>query len=240
MTGGYLGTADRVAAQAVTGPGAAAIKYDILTALLVTASNAEAVEGRLAMRLSLLITARFNWRSGVFCVGQSEMARMWGVTTRTTKREIAAMKAIGWLSVARQATRGRVAEYRIHFDRVLQTTMPHWEAVGPDFVARMVGVSQGESAEPSNVVPLRKAAELPEDDGSGWAAAAERLRAQDVAAYDVWLAPLRPVGLEQGIFTIMATTKFQATYVRTHFQTRILAALLAEDSGIREVEIISL
>ncbi len=87
MQNGRSGLLD--GARNITGPGSAALKYDILTALLVTAAQGEATEARLALRLSLLITARFTWRSGTFSVGRREMARMWGVTERTANREIA-------------------------------------------------------------------------------------------------------------------------------------------------------
>ena len=107
------------------GPSAGAAKYDVLTALLVMALQGETVEARLALRLSLLITARFNWRKSVFAVGQKELARMWGVTERTVKREMAEMRSRGWIEVAVPAARGRVAEHRIMFETVLGVTMPY-------------------------------------------------------------------------------------------------------------------
>lgn len=229
--------------KTITGPGAAAIKYDIITALLVTSARGDGVEARLALRLSLLITARFNWRTGLFAVGQREMARMWGVTERTAKREIAELRARGWISVAVPAARGRVAQHRIEFDRVLQATMPHWEAVGPDFAARMVGAPEpaAESdGHQGNVVPLRPSrAPVPDDDGTAWPAAAARLQAQDPAVYGNWFAPLHPLEIDQGILTLHAPTRFIANYVNTHFLPRIVAALAAEDRSIREVRIIA-
>lgn len=233
----------RGTAKAITGPGAAAIKYDILTALLVTSARGDGAEARLALRLSLLITARFNWRTGLFAVGQREMARMWGVTERTAKREMAEMRAQGWVSVAVPAARGRVAQHRIDFDRVLRATMPHWDAVGPDFAARMVNAPEpatGPEGQGGNVVPLRPVpAPLPEDDGSAWSAAAARLQAQDPAVYGNWFAPLNPLDIDQGILTLHAPTRFIANYVSTHFLPRIVAAIAAEDRSIREVRIIA-
>mgnify|MGYP001122200213 CR=1 FL=1 len=96
------------------GPGSQAIKYDILTALLAMASSGPAIEARLSLRLSLLITARFNWRIGTFAVGQREMARMWGVSERTAKREMAAMRALGWIAVAQPSAKGRVATPQVN------------------------------------------------------------------------------------------------------------------------------
>jgi len=58
--------------------GVSAIKYRILTALIVTAAQEDGAVGRLVTRLSPVITARFNWRNGVFNVDLRELARMWG------------------------------------------------------------------------------------------------------------------------------------------------------------------
>ena len=237
MYGGQRGSA--FTANKITGPGASSIKYDILTALLVTAARGDQVEARLALRLSLLITARYNWRQGTFTVGQREMARMWGVTERTAKREIAALRSRGWIAVAVPAARGRVAQYRIEISEVMRATMPHWEAVGPDFAARMAGAPEPSGQGAENVVPLRREPlPLPDDNGTGWVGAAARLQTQDPAVYAAWLASLQPVDLESGILTLMAPTRFQADYIRTHYRTRILAAFMAEDCAVREVEIV--
>lgn len=230
MQNGRSGLMD--AARKISGPGSAAIKYDILTALLVTAARGDAVEARLALRLSLLITARFNWRSGCFAVGQKEMARMWGVTERTAKREMAELRGRGWIALEVPAARGRVAQYRIELPVVLAATMPHWDAVGPDFTARMVAAPEPET---SNVVPLRRDVALPVEDGTGWAAAATRLQAQDPAVWGAWFAPLTPVDLESGILTLMAPSRFIADYVRTHYLPRLLAA--TAEQGVREVRV---
>ena len=225
----------------ITGPGSAAIKYDILTALLVTAARGDPVAARLALRLSLLITARFNWQSGTFAVGQAEMARMWGVTDRTAKREIAALRSRGWIELDVPAARGRVARYRISLPSVLRETMPHWEAVGPDFAARMAGAPEPTGQGASNVVPLRPAdpATLPEEDGTGWAAAAARLMAQDPPVWGAWFAPLRPVCADAGILTLMAPNRFQADYIRTHLHTRLLAAVVTANPTLRDVVVMA-
>ena len=218
------------------GPRAGAAKYDVLTALLVMASQGEAVEARLALRLSLLITARFNWRKGVFAVGQKELARMWGVTERTVKREMAELRARGWIEVAVPAARGRVAEHRIHFEAVLGETMPFWTAVGPDFAARLTGAPSTEK--PSNVVPLkRETAVMPE--GGLWGAVAARLKEQDAAIYEAWFAQLVFVDVTQGVLTLLAPSKFLADYVGTHYQGHVLAAALSEDRSVRAVKLLA-
>ena len=222
--------------QAIAGPGSAALKYDVLTALLVMAAQGGTVEARLALRLSLLMTARFNWRSGSFAVGLQQLGQMWGVTERTAKREMAAMRTLGWIAVTRPAARGRVATYRIDLPTVLRATMPFWDAVGPDFAARMTGAPVEEQA--SNVVPLRSAAmPLPEPDGTGWDKAAAKLRAQDPAVYDAWFATLTVLEVDGGVLTLAAPTRFQADYVQTHFKGRLLAAISVTNPGVRDVSV---
>lgn len=217
------------------GPSAGAAKYDVLTALLVMASQGEAVEARLALRLSLLITARFNWRKGVFAVGQKELARMWGVTERTVKREMAELRARGWIEVAVPAARGRVAEYRINFEAVLEQTKPFWTAVGSDFAARLTGAPT--SDETSNVVPLKRQTTVLPQSGL-WGTIATRLKEQAAPLYEAWFAQLVYVDMTQGVLTLLAPTKFLADYVGTHYQRHILAAALAVDRGIRDVRLI--
>lgn len=236
MTDTRVGQA--VIAGKLTGPGASSIKYDILTALLVTAARGAPVEARLALRLSLLITARYSWRQGTFAVGQREMARMWGVTERTAKREMSAMRSIGWIIVDVPAARGRVARYRILLDAVLRQTLPHWDAVGPDFAARMAGAPEP-AGEASNVVPLHQAlAPTTEANGTNWPAAAARLQAQDPAVFSAWFSGLVPNGEDGGLLTLSAPSRFVADYVRSHFMSRILAAVVAEDRSVRDVEIV--
>ena len=89
------------------GQGSHVVKYDILSALLVLAAQGDTAQGRLALRLSLLITARYDWQRDRFNVGLREIARLWGVTERTTKREMAQLRALGWITVTRVAARGQ-------------------------------------------------------------------------------------------------------------------------------------
>lgn len=235
MQGGFKPPS--LARTRATGPGASALKYDILTALLVTAACGTPVEARLALRLSLLITARFNWRLGTFTVGQRELARMWGVTERTAKREVAAMRQRGWMTIAVPAARGRVATYSLELPVVLQNTMAHWEAVGPDFAARMVGAPDPEI--PNNVVPIRTGeVALPEPDDLGWQQAAIGLRSQDPSVYSAWFSALRPIDVEGGVMRLSAPTQFVAEYVRTHFKANLLAAVAAQNPSVRDIALV--
>ncbi|MEM1237410.1 MAG: DnaA N-terminal domain-containing protein [Pseudomonadota bacterium] len=219
----------------LTGPGVASFKYDIITALLVTASSAPGIEGRLAQRLALLITARVNWQTEQFAVGQRELAALWNVTERTVKRELGAMRSLRWISIASPSARGRVARHRVHFDQVLQSTAPHWDAVGPDFAARMSDTPEAETE--SNVVPLRPSPPLSGQDEWGWYLAAQTLRELNAPLFEAWFAGLVPVGAEGHTLTLAAPTRFIAEYVDTHYKLHLMRALGASTPEIKAIEI---
>lgn len=224
----------------VAGPGASAIKYDILTALLAMASCGDPGAGRLAVRLSLLITARFNWRQGTFAVGQRELARMWGVTERTAKREMAEMKRRGWIALQVPAARGRVAVHRIDLQRLLRETAPYWQTVGPDFAARMAGnPPEPDVPAAGNVIPLH--APVSTEDGSDtWRRVSAYLKSQVPSMHAAWLADLTAEETETGTLILTAPSTFVANYVQTHFANRLRAAIAMEEAAIRDVRIISI
>ncbi len=217
-----------------------AIKSDIVSSLLVLVTCGTPTQARLSVRLSLVITARYNWRTGRFGVGQKELARMWGVTERTAKRELAHMRGLGWISIA--VASGRVAQHKINLDTVLLQSAPHWDAIGPDFAARMTGAPEQER-EPAdtNVVPLRVSNETPiYDNNTGWAMVAERLREQDPAIFNAWLSQLTALEGDDTSITLGAPSKFVAQYVNTHFLQRIKASLVAIEGGQRQIKILCL
>jgi len=220
-----------------TGPGAASAKYDVLSALLVLATQGEGVDSRLALRLSLLITARYNWRRGSFAVGQKELARMWGVTERTVKREMAELRGRGWITVDIPAARGRVASYKIDFTTVLRATAPFWDAVGPDFTARVAGAPEPAEEAPCNVVPLHGTSQASKSQVVMWSAVTERLKAQDAKIYNAWFARLEAVAFDEGVLELLAPSRFVADYIKTHYMTRLMTAALGEDRSVVAIEL---
>jgi len=163
------------------GRGASARKYDLLTALGAHALAQPKAEQRRVLRLMTLITARYNWGRDELAVGQREIAAMWSVDERTVKREMAQLRARGWLLVKRQGARGRVTEYRLGIDRMLTDTQPAWASVGPDFALRM-----GAGDAPEQVVPLPVKGDVPPPDltsGTEWVLAQALLHAQDAGSY---------------------------------------------------------
>jgi hypothetical protein len=219
------------------GRGAAARKYDILTALGAHALGQGRDEQVLALRLVTLITARYNWGRDELAVGQREIARLWSVDERTVKREMAKLRGRGWLELSRAAARGRVAEYRLGIERVLADTRPGWEKVGPDFAHRV----EGDDSD-GKVVPLPLRGEVAPPDlsaGTEWALAQAVLHAEAPGLYASWMRALTRAGRAGGRLTLAAPSRFHAAYVQTHLTARLLDACRAVDDAVDEVVVIT-
>jgi len=222
-----------------TGRGAASRKYDILTALGTKALRGSQHEQRRVLRFMTLITARYNWQRDRLCVGQREIARMWSCDERTVKREMARLKALGWLVVLRQGARGRVTEYALSIETVLQDTRDVWKDVGPDFEHRLA-TSDDTSSEGASIVPLpvKGNAPAPSVDGNTeWDIARVSLHASDPGLYAAWLHALQRQGRAGGRLILKAPSRFHASYVATHLATRIVAACSVIDETVDSVEL---
>jgi len=220
------------------GRGASARKYDLLTALGAYALAQDKHVQRRVLRLITLITARYNWGRDELAVGQREIARLWSVDTRTVKREMAQLRARGWLVVKRQGARGHVTEYSLDFTAILQDTRGQWPCVGSDFELRM---GQGDTTEAAQIVPLPargriKAPDL--SDGTEWALAAALLHTEDPGGYASWLGALVRQERAGGRLTLRAPTRFHAAYVQTHLSARILHACQEVDASVSELRIV--
>ncbi|WP_333713917.1 DnaA N-terminal domain-containing protein [Yoonia sp.] len=196
------------------------------------------MDGRLAQRLALVITARLSWKTETFCVGIRELGQLWAVTDRTAKRELALMRARGWVVVARAATRGRVTVHRVEIAKVMAATQPYWTAVGPDFAER---VGQGGQTAPADttVVPFpvgRAPAALPPDGGL-WAQTAHLLQHEDGPLYRAWFALLAEAGQDEGRLVLAAPSAFVRSYINTHLRARLQAAVATVDPSVRRIEI---
>ncbi|MEM9576970.1 MAG: hypothetical protein AAF999_08140 [Pseudomonadota bacterium] len=218
------------------GRGAAARKYDLLTAMGAYALARDKYDQRRVLRLMTLITARYNWARDELAVGQREIAQLWSVDERTVKREMALLRGRGWLVVHRQGARGRVTQYRLGIEQILADTAPQWSSVGPDFELRM-GVE-----ETPNVVPLRPGGGVPAPDvspGTEWALAQAVLHGEDPAVFGAWIAALQRAERAGGRLTLKAPSRFHAAYVQTHLAARLLAACREVDGEVSELRIIA-
>ncbi|MDJ0825349.1 MAG: hypothetical protein QNJ16_07595 [Rhodobacter sp.] len=218
------------------GRGAAAQKYDILTAMGTYALAQPKGPQRLVLRFITLITARYNWARDELKVGQREIARLWSCDIRTVKRETAKLRGLGWLRVRRPGARGRVTEYGLVIDAILAATQPHWPAIGPDFPIRM-----SEQAD-AKVVPLPVSGPVDPPDttaGTEWALAQGDLYREDTGLYAAWLKSLRRIERAGGRLVLAAPSRFHAAYVDTHLKARLLAACQAADETVHDVVITS-
>lgn len=219
------------------GRGAAARKYDLLTALGAYALARDKHDQRRVLRLMTLITARYNWARDELAVGQREIAQLWSVDERTVKREMALLRAKSWLVVRRQGARGRVTQYGLGIEQILRDTSSQWAAVGSDFELRM-----GAEEETSSVVPLPvKGQVAPPDISSGteWALAQALLHAEDSATYATWISTLTRAERAGGRVTLRAPSRFHAAYVQTHLERRVLAALREIDGEVAELRVVT-
>ncbi len=221
------------------GRDAATKKYDILSALMTYALAREKHTQKLILRLMSLITTRYNWQRDELSMGQREIAKLWSVDERTVKREMAKMKSKGWLQVKRAGTRGRVTLYGLNLDLMLEQTKPEWPKIGPDFVERLSAMTglTAQNVPQSNIVPFTLNAVAPVDDGSVWANVARILFADDPTIFAAWFQQLQEADKQGGCLTLMAPTKFHATYVETHLSERILRAIAQVDPGLRMIRI---
>ncbi|MFN4099230.1 MAG: hypothetical protein ACK4GT_05600 [Pararhodobacter sp.] len=222
------------------GPGASSRKYDLLTALGTLALSAQPGEQRLILRLMVAVTARYNWTSDTLAVGQTELARMWSVDARTVKRAMAEYRSRGWLRLKRQPARGRVAEYGLGLEALMQATRPVWAAVGPDFEARLSPATPMEPVSNTVVpfpVPATDSANLSAGEGTVWPQALRILSDADPAIARAWLGGLREEGVSGNVLMLAAPGRYQANYLRTHLMGRLLGAVRHVNPGIAAVEI---
>ncbi|WP_370553400.1 hypothetical protein [Falsirhodobacter sp. alg1] len=200
----------------LVGQGASSRKYDLLTALGAAGLAGETTDRQTALRLMVLITARYDWRADRLSTGQREIAALWSVDERTVKRQMAKLREKGWLVLRRQGARGRVSEYSLGIAKLLEDTRAHWPAVGSDLVNRL-----SETSVPTgtlNVIPF------PAPEGSTpWDRLLQALAADSPLLYTTWARQLQPMVLEAGEMRLLAPSRFHASYVETHLSLRLLS-----------------
>lgn len=213
----------------LVGQKAPAIKYDILTAIGLIGLHGPAAQQVSMLRLSTLITARYNWRLGELTVGQSQMARMLNVTERTIKREVKRWTALEILTCKRKGVRGRVGAYQLNLFGVSKLSEPFWDAVGHDFADRMSAVfpKPAETVVSVDFAPHR-GAEAPDVPKGPWQRVSARLREQYPQQHASWIAQLTFVSDVEGRFTLRAPSAFAAQYIKTHLGQALSAAIAVE------------
>lgn len=219
-----------------TGPNAGAIKYDMLTALGVHACAQGKDHQRLVLRFITLIVARYNWTTDCLSVGQREIAGMWSIDERSVKREMAKLRALGWLTVKRQAARGRVAEYALGLAAILAATKADWARVGPDFDSRLSGPAAAPAPQPAgNVIAFPGPVA-----GQGvWPKVQAILHGQDPHLYRSWFAAVTAEDPQDGVLRLTAPSRFHASYLSSNHADALLRLAVSVDSSLHRVEILT-
>ncbi|GGE14038.1 hypothetical protein SAMN05421774_103258 [Gemmobacter megaterium] len=214
------------------GRNAAALKYDLITALGAHGCAGDKHLQRLVLRLITVIVARYNWQSDELSVGQRELAQLWSVDERTVKREMARLRDLGWLVQRRPAARGRVAVHGLGLAAILQGTQGSWSNIGPDFTARMA-LPVDPPAATGNVVSFPVP---PRTEGQGtWGAALQDLHLGRPDLCSTWFASLTVEAEEDGVWHLRAPSRFHASFVTTHHLAVLEAAMRKVDPGVRGV-----
>ena len=220
----------------LTGPQAGSLKYDLLTALGVAGLHGSPTVQTSLMRLSTMVTARYNWRLDEISIGQAELARLWAVNERTVKREMKRLMQDGWIICIRPGVRGRVGAYRLNYVRIYENTQHCWSAVGNDFADRMEEMSGARrvvkvdfSASSAKVVPLSV---VPEGT-TGWPAVARHLQNAHPELYESWFAKLTEGRVATGELNLVAPNAFVAGYIVTHLLRFLQDAAAVEAKAVQ-------
>ena len=213
----------------LTGPQAGVLKYDVITALSVVGLHGSPTLACSMQRLVSLITARYNWRRDEVSIGQTELATLWGVKTRTVKREVKRLIEGQWLICHRPGVRGRVAAYRLNYSGLYDQTRPIWSSIGPDFVGRMAEMSgQGKVVKVDFTPKLAPVAQAT----GYWAHVLALLRVEMPDHVDSWFAKLAADEPKPGMLELTAPNGFVARYIETHLWARFIG-VLAKDAALK-------
>ncbi|WP_306418424.1 DnaA N-terminal domain-containing protein [Ruegeria sp. Alg231-54] len=215
------------------GRNAPAFKYDILSALAVYALSGDKHRQRSILRVVALITTRYNWRNNELSIGREEIARLWSVNERTVKREMAKLRAMGWIAVKRPAVRGRVAVYELDLKQLMIDTSDIWPTIGSDFLSRM----SVEPEETTNVVPFKAKDFSPDAAGDVWSRVQAVLHGRDPELWSSWFQHLTEADRAGGTVTLVAPSRFMADYIDQNWSGRLLAAYSRVDPAIRVLRI---
>lgn len=249
-----------------SGPNAASLKYDILTAIGVCALHRDRHFQKLMVRLITMITARYSWRLDEVSIGHAELARLWAVDERTVKRELAKLKAQGFLVVKRPGAKGRVTAYSVNFEVLFAETRSVWSQVGSDFEQRMsdhsgaAGQTEHEPAEQasspdsgrSSIIPFPSARSSTQSTspanpgtieesgakGTPWSRARDLLQRDDRAVFQSWFKVLRAEKSEDGILYLRAPTRFHRQHVEQNHTETLERALRRVAPEIGQVKIV--
>jgi hypothetical protein len=219
------------------GPEAGSKKYDILSALMAHALSQDKNRQKLVLRLMSLITTRYNWQRNELIMGQREIARLWCVDERTVKRDMVKLRSLGWVVTKRQGSRGRVSTLGLDIERILLDCRNTWPNIGEDYVARMSGQTEAPVDNKTNIVPFQRT--YPQSNSKIWTKVRDLLKTEDPTVFRAWLDPLALTDETTEKLTVVAPSRFHASYVQTHLLTRIQVAAQRSSGSIYTIVITS-
>jgi len=220
-----------------TGINAGSLKYDLLTALTVTGLHGSPGLQATMIRLTALITARYNWAQDELSVGQRDMARMWNVNERTVKREVKRCLDAKILICKRQGVRGRVGSYRLNLPEIYRLSQPHWDSVGPDFVERMQESDPRQQVTPETPkvvqvnfapVPMEEPQAEETPPRGRWRQVTRRLKELQPQLWTSWFSKLQFLSEDGRVICLKAQNRFSSQYIMTHLDQMLHEAIEAE------------
>lgn len=222
----------------VTGPGAAVIKYDILTAISLIGLQGRQSLQRTVIRLLAAVTARYNWQRDELSIGHRDLSRLWAVSERTVIRELQKLQTVGILIRKRAGARNRVASYKLDIERVMDLSCDHWNTVGADFSARMTALTSVSSPEQEQREPhILKSKSTGETSNPTWAKVCDALRKEDEHLFNNWYSKLGYSSYSDRTLRLSAPNNFIADYISRNLSMTLLEAAAGELGPIRDVQI---
>lgn len=226
-------------ATRLTGAGAGAKKYDVLSALALAGLDNAALPSQRALRLIALITMRYNWAADVLSIGHTELERIWSVSKRTVIREMDALRSLGLLVVLRRGRKGKVTTYRLDISAVRRLAADELvnDATGID--SRLSATHEVTAVDGETCSSIHKHTETVPDktsDNPLWETILKRLPDTVSSAQKArWLAPLRIRKISETL-EVEVGSAFRAEYVSRTFGDQLQSA--ARSLGIKRVALV--
>jgi len=225
-------------AKKITGPKAGVIKYDILTALSIWGMAGSQTNQISMLRLTTLLTARYNWRKDQLTVGQRDIAKIWSVNERTVKREMKRLTDLQFLMKTRAGVKGRVGAYCLNYAQIWAQTEPMWNNAGPDFVERMRALAPREKLKVVQV-DFENRVQIPTERSGVWRDVARQLNQRDPNLYANWFSHLEFLSLEDGCIRLKAPSAFVGRYVETHLQKQLFETAQSVFPNVQRMVIVT-
>jgi hypothetical protein len=232
------GDAMQATATRLTGVGAGAKKYDVLSVLALAGLENAALPSQRALRFIALITIRYNWAADMLSVGHEELGHLWKVSKRTVIREMEALRSLGLLVVLRPGRRGTVTTYRLDISAIRKLAASRLLSETSGIDSRLAASEDNLDNEPSEAsqASIRNDPGLPPSPCRDlWTAVLDNLSPSVSSAQkDRWLGPLR-AELVDDIFYLEADSAFRAVYIAKTFSDALHVA--ARPLGVRRISI---